>query len=357
MSGYRNLAVEHLSTILAEYELGRSRRCVHIERGYVNEKWLLETERGQYLLKRRHCSLRKPSLVQAQHGLVQHLCNSGFPAPGLVRTRRSRTYLAHGGEIYELQEFVNGDPFDAAEPAHLVSSARMLAFYHNVVKGFDHPALHRPVERYGSVALSRTVKGLLKSWRVSMTPKMESLLNGLERHVQEIEDRYLAYRQLPELVIHGDYHGAHLVFQEDRIVGVVDYDQAHWCSRVMEVAEATIAFCTDPGLQLKHIVYPGVLDLDLVQSFLAVYQEEVPLSEVEIRALPDMIRTIWLCAALDPPLELPLSLEAAPSALPEILILADWAAANESEIAQICLAARVNRRAGTGMPSVTESLS
>ena len=73
---------------------------------------------------------------------------------------------------------------------------------------------------------------------------------------------------------------------------------------------------------------------------MTAYQEEARLSEAEIRALPDMIRTIWLCASLDPPLEPPLNRNAAPQALPEILTLAEWSLAYDSRIVEVCLAAR-----------------
>jgi Ser/Thr protein kinase RdoA (MazF antagonist) len=171
-------------------------------------------------------------------------------------------------------------------------------------------------------------------------------LGQLREHAQELESRYVEFGQLPELVIHGDYHGANLIFQDDQIAAVVDYDLAHWCSRAMEVAEAVIAFCTDPGLGLRQIVYPGVLDLNLVKTFLGAYQGATPLSKAEILALPDMIRTIWLCASLDPPLEPPLSFEAAPRALPEILMLADWAVENRQELVSACRAAgkRIDER-------------
>jgi aminoglycoside phosphotransferase (APT) family kinase protein len=43
-------------------------------------------------------------------------------------------------------------------------------------------------------------------------------------------------------VIHGDFYGGNLIFRNHRIVAVVDYDLAHWCSPAMEVAEAIIAF-------------------------------------------------------------------------------------------------------------------
>ena len=177
-----------------------------------------------------------------------------------------------------------------------------------------------------------------------MTPpedstSLRSLIRELDGHVRDLERRYQAYGQLPELVIHGDFYGGNLIFRTHRIVAVVDYDLAHWCSRAMEVAEAIIAFCTDPGLELEHIVYAGALDLEVVNRFVIAYMEEVLLSEAEIQALPDMIRTIWLCASLDPPLKPPLSRIAAPQALPEILTLADWAVAHGSAIVELCLAA------------------
>jgi Ser/Thr protein kinase RdoA (MazF antagonist) len=67
--------------ILDEYDLGGLLRCAQIELGYFNEKWLLETEAGPYLLKRRHANLRRPPLVQAQHALVRHLVRRVFPHP------------------------------------------------------------------------------------------------------------------------------------------------------------------------------------------------------------------------------------------------------------------------------------
>jgi Ser/Thr protein kinase RdoA (MazF antagonist) len=120
----------------------------------------------------------------------------------------------------------------------------------------------------------------------------------------------------------------------------VDYDLAHWCWRVLEVAEAVIAFCTHPEPELKHIVYASTLDLARTRCFLAAYQKKAPLEDAEARALPALVRTIWLCASLDPPLEPRLCIEAAPSALPEILTLADWAVDHDSSLVEICLSAR-----------------
>ncbi len=350
MSIRGDLSEQETTAILGAYDLGKLARYAYIERGYVNDKWLVEAERGLYLLKRRHTSLRKLALVQAQHALVRHLRRQGFPAPALVRSRSGNTFLVHGGEVYEMQEYVPGAPFDVAKPAHLTAAARMLGAYHNAVRGFGHPALQRTAERYGAIALSRIVKALLAEWRPAMMPEIETQVRRLDEHLRDLEGRFLELTHLPGRVIHGDYHGANLVFQEQRVVAVVDYDLAHWCTRVLEVAEAIIAFCTDDRLGLQHVVYPGALDLELVGGFVTAYVEEAPLSEAEIGALPDMLRTIWLCASLDPPLEPPLILSAAHRALPEILTLAEWARSHAAELVEVCLAAREEIQVGRDPP-------
>jgi Ser/Thr protein kinase RdoA (MazF antagonist) len=137
---------------------------------------------------------------------------------------------------------------------------------------------------------------------------------------------------LPQLVIHGDYYADNIIFQGDRVAGVVDYDQARWSTRVQEVAEAAIYFAQEHTARFGHIVYSGVLDLDALRQFLGSYADNVCLTNAEMGALPHMIRTIWLCAALDPPLRPRLSLHTDMEALHEALALADWARARAQDI-------------------------
>ena len=320
--------------ILAHYHLGDLERYQHIRRGYVNEKWLVETTEGRYLLKCRHPSLREPRLVSAQHGLMGYLLGTGFPVPALISTRYGTSFLETEGEVYEMQAYLAGVPCDPTRPAHLATAARTLGWYHGAVQGFDSPALHRPAERYGPRALGQIVERLQKSWRGRTTAQLDLFIGELQGHARDLEARFREFGPLPALVIHSDYYADNLIFQGDRVVGVIDFDLAHWCSRAMEVAEALLAFATERCRRFESIVYRGVLELDVAHQFLAAYAETAELSEAEIQALPHLIRTIWLCASLDPPLEPLLSLERAPQALPEILALAGWARAHAADIVE-----------------------
>lgn len=330
---------DEISDLLTYYALGDLLSCQRVERGYVNENWIIDTTTGRYFLKRRHPSLRDPHRLNAQHVLVQHLNAAGFPAPAIIPTRDGSTFLDLDDEVYEIHSFIDGTIGDIRRPAHFAAAARTLGWYHTTVEGFDHQDLH-PKRRYGPSGLAQVVEQLVADWRGRTSPALDKLLGKLRAHVEDLVFRFQECRQLPELVIHGDYYAENLIFQGHVVAGVVDYDLARWSWRATELAEALIYFAAERPGRLKYIVYPGVLNLSAAQRFLAAYQEMINLSNAEIHALPHLVRMIWLCASLDSSLGPRPNLEQAPQVLPEILLLAGWGQAHASDIVEIGFATR-----------------
>jgi homoserine kinase type II len=328
---------EDIAHVLSHYNLGALQACRPAGHGYVNDNWFVETTRGCYFLKRRHPTLRDPVRIRAQHALIAHLRDLGFPVPAVYPTRAGTTLLQLGGEVYEIHEHIPGELCDPARPAHFAVAARTLGWYHEAVRGFDHPVFHQLRQRYRPAQLMEILARLTEAWQEHLTPEIRAMLAQLHRHTRDLTRRFREFGPLPELVIHGDYYAENLIFQGDTLVGVVDYDRARWTWRVEELAEAVIYFTAERPGHLQHVVYPGVLDLDAVRRFLASYAQRTRLLESEARALPHVIRTIWMCASLDPPLRPPPSVEEAPQALPEVLILADWAETRAMDIVEIGL--------------------
>lgn len=324
-----------IAAVLEQYDVGTAQSWRKIERGYVNEKWLVETPTGRYVLKRRHPSLCQPDLVAAQHALISHLNAAGFVTPKIVRTARGGTLVTWDGRVYELQSLIPGDPGDRLRPAHVSAAARTLGRYHKLVRGFYRPGLHRLRSRYSPVVLTSTLARLNEDIEGSLTVETQQILERLRDHARHLTGQLGSIDDLPELVVHGDYYTGNILFRGDQVTGVVDYDQAHCSARTLEVAEATIYFAHEPGARFSHIVYSGVLDLDAVLRFLSAYAENVLLTDAEICALPHFVRNIWLCASLDPPLAPRLRLDADREALNESLALADWAQTHSRDIEQI----------------------
>ncbi len=340
---------EELALVLSHYALGQLQAAQRIEQGFVNKNWIVDTDRGRYFLKRRHPDPHKPEqtidtrLILAQHDLMKWLREGGFPAPAIMPTAGGETLLILNGELYEIQDYIEGDFYDHNRSAHLEAAAITLGRYHARVKGFAPRALCTRGElyspTYASTALRLVTTRLHEACQLGEDPGLPAAIQQLRGRAHDLAARFARHGTLPRLVIHGDYYAGNLLFRDDQIVGVVDYDHASWQPRVVELAEALIYFASPRPGQLKHLVYPGFLEWKPFTRFLQGYARLVTLDEDEVRALPDYIYCIWFgvslrCTAQRLLEEGPRPPEAL-AALQEILALADWASASAGNMVEI----------------------
>lgn len=297
-----SMSEAELVRVLGFYALGEINALCRVERGHVNENWTVETDRGCYFLKRRAPNLRRPHVIRAQHALVGGLDQAGFPVPALVPTIGDETLLVLDDECYEVQEYVQGTLCDHRRPAHLRAAAATLGRYHDLVEGLAPAALHQG-NLYSPAFLRANLADLTQAWGLDRDPALAPIVQQLTVHADTLRDRFRGHGTLPHLVIHGDYYAENLLFDGDRLVGVVDWDKARWQPRVVELAEALIYFASPRPGHLKHLVYPGVLEPEPFAYFLQAYARIVTLNQDEWHVLPDYIRCIWLQISLQRLLE------------------------------------------------------
>jgi len=326
-----------LARVLGRYGLGGLRSVQRIERGFTDDNWLVGTEQGRYFLKRRHPRRRQSEeRVRAQHDLIQHLRRAGFPAPILVPAPSGETFLNLDGELYEMAEVIAGQPYDPDRPEHLASAARGLGHYHTCVEGFAPRVLRVQGALYGPEVSRTILTRLSEAWQLDRAPDLATIGQQLVTQVSDLAVCFARHGPLSCLVIHGDYYGGNLLFDGDRIVGVVDYDKISWQPRVTEVAEALIYFASPRPGHLQHVVYPGFLEWDPFERFLQSYARVISLSCNELQALPDYIWCIWFSVSLRRLLEKhPQRPADALEALGEVLALANWARAHAGQMVEI----------------------
>ena len=355
---------EVLARVLACYRLGELKAAHRIERGFVNENWDVETSQGRYFLKRRHSHLQQLhapvvalAVIRAQHALMARLRQRGFPAPAVVPTANGETLHVEGGEFYEVQEYIAGEPYDHTRPAHLAEAAVTLGRYHACVQGFAPRALRNLGELYTPATLKANLSKLVEAWSLQLpTSNFQpptSNLQQLEAHAADLAARFAqapAHGTLPHVIIHGDYYAGNLLFEGDRIVGVVDYDKARWQARVVELAEALIYFASPRPGHLRHLVYHGFLQWEPFACFLRHYARVIVPEDNEIRTLPDYICCIWLSISLQQLWEKGARPAWACEALHEVLALGDWARANTRRMIEVGLGAVREHPPAFGQP-------
>jgi homoserine kinase type II len=317
-----------LSRVLPHYRLGQLSASHQVERGFVNRNWIVETDRGRYFLKRRHPQLCQPDLIRAQHCLMAWLRERQFPAPAVVPTVEGETFVVLDGQFYELHAYIEGRPYDPHRRGHLVAAGRMLACYHEAVTDFAPDALCHRGALYSPAFLQEVLARLVEAWSLDQDPGLADVVGELRAHALDLRARFSSHGPLRHLVIHGDYYADNLLFDDDRIVGVFDYDKACWQPRAVELAEALIYFASSRPGHLNRLVYPGFLEWDLFTQFLESYAHVVVPDDAEVGALPDYVRAIWLSMSLVRLLEQRPRPSWAAEALQELASLGQWAQAN-----------------------------
>ena len=321
-----------LERLLRHYRVGELRAARRAERGFVNDNWIVDATTGRLFVQRRHPLLCQPELIRAQHSLIHRLRESGFPAPTIVPTITTETFLVIDGDWYEIQEYIEGAPYEHDRLTHLEEAALTLGRYHTLVEGFAPRALRHPSQVVRPGVVARSLTDLITSWQVPRDPNGADIARQLEAEAADLTACFSEHGPLYHLVIHGDYYADNLIFKGDQIVGVVDYDKACWQPRVRELAEALIYFSSPRPSHMKHIVYSGHLRWEPFSMFLHGYAETATLDDEEIRALPDYIGCIWLLFSLQRLMEEERRPQHAMEALQEVLGLASWAKANGDQM-------------------------
>jgi homoserine kinase type II len=373
--------IDEIKSVLNFYDLGELKTTRRVDLGVVNDNWLIETVRGRYFLKRRHPELKNTELIRGQHELIQHLRLRGFPAPAVIPTRKGETLLILDGEFYEIQEFIEGKPYEQANEAHFMAAAIALGLYHAYVRNFISQDLCYVDRLYCPTVLTSNLFTLSEELAFYQDLPFADVIEALTSHAIDLSSRLSSYEQLPRLVIHGDYHADNLIFNNDCIVGVVDYDKARLQPRVVELAEALIYFASPRSCKMKHLVYSGFLEWDRFTRFLKYYAdalrspnkkvvlhirpvqpapdilvrascESAWLGEDEVCALPDYIRSIWLSVSVEQLLVRRFQTTGIKEFLRELLALSDWASTHRQRLIEAGHAAiRASESTGTGLSS------
>jgi Ser/Thr protein kinase RdoA (MazF antagonist) len=220
----------------------------------------------------------------------------GFPTPKLVTTRDARQeVLQLRDHIYELFEFVPGQSFQQTS-AQAREAGVTLAHFHVATDPLTTDARF-PVPRgdYHDVAGVRTGLcsiGAMLSSHDSFTGD-EAELAGLTQFLLLAYDRAAEnvnrgdFAAWPERIIHSDWHPGNLLFRNDAVVAVLDYDTVRSSRRVIDVANGALQFSMIAGGD--PATWPDHLDEDRFRAFLTGYESQTSLSGAERGVIADLM--------------------------------------------------------------------
>jgi len=293
----RDIDPETLDRVLGRYDLGGAYRVAGPGGGTANLNLVVEAPRGRFFLRRRNPRYASPDRVADEHALMEHLAARGVTGPLPVATRDGRTTACDGSDVYELQRFVEGDPFEADSLDQLRSAGLALARFHEALDDFV-PPVPRGLPRYDDPGAIRAgYESLLAQAAPGGQETIRQILDRVARLEAEFPDA--AYDALPHCLVHGDYHPANVLFRGDRVVGVFDLDWVSRQPRARDLSDGVYYFASRrdgilDGGDIQSLTRGLRYDIPRARVFLDGYRALRPVAEAELRALPQVAAARWL---------------------------------------------------------------
>lgn len=279
-------AAEELAVVLSHFDLGFVESAIEFPRGSRKApKMVITAEHGKYLLKRRARGKEDAFKVAFCHQIQLFLMAKQFPLPHLIGTKGDNNSLFQWkGATYELFEFIPGQNYSQSLES-TGDSGRILALYHKLLESFESH-YQSPFASYHmapsvETGLRQIPKTLSKS--ANITEVCDYLLKSYNHAASTVD--HLGMDHWPKQVIHGDWHPGNMLYRDNRVVAVIDYDSARVLPRVLDIANGALQFSILGGDDDVR-KWPDNVDEIRFTKFLKGYDEVVLLSEAELHAVP-----------------------------------------------------------------------
>jgi len=273
MSVYTRIDHQDLQSLLTHYAIGELEDFRGIAAGVTNTNYFVDTTLGRWVLTLFEGldASALPFFMQ----LMDHLAAHGVPGAHPV-ARDDGGFLSEvRGRPAALVYRLPGASITAPTARHCGSLGGVVAAMHQAVRSFD-----------SSQANPRDL-----DWITDARDQLAAVLDADTRALLDDEIAFQAecadtlYAGLPDAVVHADMFRDNVLFDNDRVCGVIDFYYACHDYLLFDLAVICNDWAFDPGQRYAP---------ERWQAFIAAYERRRELTATEHAAWPAMLRAAAL---------------------------------------------------------------
>jgi len=277
MAVYTEVSDDALDAFVGQYDIGGVVSCKGIAEGVENSNYLLQTERGAYILTLYEKRV-DPGDLPFFLGLMDHLAARGLACPTPIVGQDGKTLRSLCDRPAAIVSFLSGVWHSRPRPDHCAALGEAMAEMH--LKGADFP-LRRPnsLSVAGWRPLFDAIRDRADEIAPGFAPLVEAELDYLDAHWPT---------DLPVGLIHADLFPDNVFFLgqrgeggTERVSGLIDFYFACTDLLAYDIAICLNAWCFEPD---------GSFNATKARYLLGGYRRLRPLSEAEMTALPLLAR-------------------------------------------------------------------
>ncbi len=271
--------------------------------GTYNLNILLQTTRGTYVVRVYRPWVTYERLAML-HQVKQVLHENALPVTLPIATRLNKTIIAYQDRHAEVEHFVPSDNIPETWQRYETAFALLAKLHAVLATKLEHISVVPPlVANYGTpdVLLAWTLQA---EQRIRQNPEDENTQVALalcEDTVQLLSKMQVEWRKtekLPQQIVHGDYGAGNLLFRDQQIVAILDFDFLAVSERIFDIAYTLYWMFR----RIEGTLPPEKLSWSLVNTMLRSYNNSSfqPLTQAEIQTLPFEIARVplyWIAEA------------------------------------------------------------
>ena len=221
--------------------------------GAANEHWRAETDAGPRVLRRYHPRRATESLPY-EHDLLRFLADRRWPVAAPIATDEGATVVETDEGRWALFPFMRGTPPEGGELV-LQRKGSLLALLHADLDEWPSPGQRPTFGRVSDLDAAVAPEGFRSfedflAWYADTDPERAAVLAGTrQRNAADLEAR--GYGDQPDAVIYYECFGANVLFVEDTVTALLDFDMAHEDARVADIARSLVIDCGSDNAKVR----------------------------------------------------------------------------------------------------------
>lgn len=276
-----NITKDTLEKICSAYEIAEGAILMEeVNEGYLSHNFILKNNRSLLFLKQYRFDDRNK--IEEIHRAKFFFHQGGIPIILPFKNREGYTIFENEGKYYALFPFVEGRIIRRRDRSlrAFISAGKMLAKLHALSTKFSLPQIENKEKGWSKEGFLQKAKGIREKIEnlPQQTPFDSLVLQSLDHKTRLVKNNEVHYEDFNfqnDHLIHGDYYGGNIFYDENEEVNYVfDIENAKMAPRAMEIARAIdyMCFSNEYGYDSFHAA----------RSFLASYQGIYPLSHEEL---------------------------------------------------------------------------
>ncbi len=270
MAVYTEVSAEDIEGFVADYDIGEALSFKGIAEGVENSNYLLQTDRGHYILtlyEKRVDADDLPFFL----GLMEHLAARGIDCPVPLHARDGKALRQLCGRPAALISFLEGLWPRRSQTFHCAALGGALARLHLAGADFE-------LRRENALSVTGW-RPLLDACRARADEVKPGLAEALEQELTLLEQNWP--KDLPAGVIHADLFPDNVFFRGERLTGIIDFYFACNDFFAYDLAVCLNAWCFE---------HDNAFNVTKARMLLQSYSRERPFSQQELAALPLLAR-------------------------------------------------------------------